>query len=150
MLNLNKKKGLFYLQKWWLYYLFKKKRSDGQLQIPKTECEWTKSHATWDFTKTFQFPVPHSLFVALFMNLELIWNLFCMLWIINVLKFWVLFCELIFPSFQIWDLITCTWFSHIHVSYMSCIWTQISFLKLKLIFVTVFVDLELILLAVNY
>ena len=44
-----------------------------------------------------------------------IWNLFCLLWIIYALKFWVLFCELIFSCFQIWDLITCTWFSYIHV-----------------------------------
>ena len=29
------------------------------------------------------------IFVALFMDLELIWNLFCLLWISNALKFWV-------------------------------------------------------------
>ena len=49
-----------------------KKKSDGQLQTPLTEREWTKSHAAWDFTKTFPSLQPHSLFVALFVDLELI------------------------------------------------------------------------------
>ena len=109
-----------------------------------------KSHAAWDFTKTFPSLVPESLFVALFVDLELIWNLFFLLWIINALKVWVLFCEFIFHVFKYEISSHARGFFIFTFSYMSCIWTQINFLKLKLIFVALFVDLELILLTVNH
>ena len=102
-------------------------KSDGQLQIPQTEREWTKSHAAWDFTKNFPSLVPESLFVALFVDLELIWNLFCLLWIINALNFWVLFCEFIFHIFKYEISSHARGFFIFTFSYMSCIWTQISF-----------------------